>query len=235
MTRLPPILLAMLLPASALAGSSVGVGIAVSVDLPDSASLSEDGKRYTRFSPGPSLQVPVRIELAPAARLRLAARFDFSSGSDRITWSEGGVRFFDDEGHSAYLAAGALTAGAELAVPGDLPVTPYFGASAGVAWVGTFHSFHEDPIVDILDLEDDDLSDSGSIDPYTAQPCFIADVDLGFERELNEGLALWVEAGYSVAFVDTRPLAKTIPQYEATRSAFGWNAVRVGLGMAFRI
>lgn len=235
MISLSALLLAPLLVAPAQAGVSVGAGVSLSADLPDSDALDPSGEGYTSFGLGPSLMIPVRLELSPAARLRLTARADYASGSDRVTWTEGDTSFYDIDGHSAFLVAGALTLGPELVIPGDLPVNPYLSAGAGLAWVGTYHSFSDPVVVDIMDPELNDLTDSGNVDPYTAQPCFIADLGLGAERELSEGLALWVEVGYSVAFVDKRPLVKTIPQYQAMRSAYGWNALRGGIGVAFRL
>ncbi len=235
MSALSAFLLLSIFTAPAHAGVSVGAGVALSADLADSAALDPTGEGYTSFGVGPSLQIPIRLELTPMARLRLTARADYASGSDRVTWTEGGTHFYDIDGHEAFLAAGALTLGPELVVPGDLPVTPYLSAGAGMAWVGTYHSFTDPALVDIIQPDASDLSGSGSLDPYTAQPCFIADLGLGVERDLSEGLALWVEVGYSVAFVDKRPLVKTIPQYQAMRSAYGWNALRGGIGVAFRL
>ena len=208
----------------------VGFGAAVATDLPDKIS-----KDYARFGPGPSLQIPIRYALAPSARLRASLRADLGTGSDRVTWGESidgeEQRFFDDD-HFAMFLATALTLGPEIVLPLDGPLEPYFGVEAGAAWVGTYHSLggitqrFMDPAVN-------DLKDPGNIDPFTSQVAFVSDIHVG---ALTSGdVGAWFELGYSMAFVGESELTKTLPNYNARRSAYGWNAARLGAGVNFRI
>ena len=77
-------LLALLLvPAPALAADvSIGAQVGVSMDLPDPTSGDA-----TSYSPGPSLTVPVRVQLVPGAYLRAALRADMGVGSDQVSWA----------------------------------------------------------------------------------------------------------------------------------------------------
>ena len=60
-----------------------------------------------------------------------------------------------------------LTAGFDVVVPGDLPVSPYVGAVCG-AWIANYHSLGGDTQV-LLDPSQNDLDDPGNVDPYTTQ------------------------------------------------------------------
>lgn len=222
-----------LLAASAFgADLTAGVVVGVSSDLPDIVSAE-----YARFGPGLMLQVPLFVEIAPAARLRAALRADLAPGSDRVVWTQTidgeAVRFYDDD-HWAMLGSMALTVGGDFTGPADWPVRPYFGVDGGAARVTTWHSLGGNTQI-LLDPAQNDLSDPRNIDPYTAQFTWLADVHAGASRDVSDRVALWLEAGYSLAFLDARPLRKTPPELDATRSAYGWNAIRVGLGVGFAL
>jgi hypothetical protein len=208
----------------------IGVGVALSSDLPDPAS-----KGGARFHPGPSLQIPFRYQLAPLARLRLDGRIDLETGHDQVRWQEeidGQTVDLQSQGHWTMLLAAGLSAGADFTLPVKGPVAPYLGADLGIAWVGTYHSF-SGPTEVLLDPTQNHLDNPHNVDPYTSQATFLTDVHGGVDVPVSDGLALWAETGYSVAFLNARELKKTPPALNATRDAYGWNAIRIGAGVLF--
>jgi hypothetical protein len=215
------------LPADA-AEVTVGAGLAVAADLSDRVSAE-----HTDFGPGPSLQVPVRVALSEHVSFRATGRADLGFGSDRVSWGQvvngTPVRFYDDD-HWAMLAALALTGGVEVELPGALPVTPYLGAELGAAWVGTYHSLGGETQL-LLDPAENDLQNPSNIDPYTNQSAVLTDLHAGLSRGFSSRLGGWVEGGYSVAFLSARTLQKAPTDLEARREAYGWNALRLGVGM----
>ena len=217
-------------PPASGAESSIGVGLALSSDLPDPVSGD-----YARFGPGPSLQIPVRVGLAPAANVRATVRADLGTGSDRVTWeqSAGGEthRFYDDDHFAALVAAGA-TVGPELVFPTSGAVKPTLGAEVGVAWVGTYHAL-SGPTAILVDPSQNDVNSEGNIDPYSSQAVFLTDVHGGI---LTEGtVGFFAELGYSMAYLGASELKKTPPALKAQREAYGWNAARVGVGVLFAL
>lgn len=223
------LLLAIPLEASAGAGDvSLGFGAALAMDLPDPASAE-----HTRFGPGPSIQIPLRIGLTSHANLRINGRADLGIGRDRVSWAHWidgeSVRFYND-GHFAMLLAAGLTAGPEVVFPIEGAMKPYLGAGVGAAWVGTYHSL-DGPARNLLDPMQNDLEDPRNIDPYTSQLALLTDVTLG---AMTSGkTSLWVELGYSNAWVGGRALTKTIAEMDARREAYGWNAARAAVGVQF--
>lgn len=227
--------LALVAPSAALAADagdlSLGVGVALAIDLPDPAS-----KGSARFVPGPSLWVPFRWTVVPLARARLDLRADLApGGTDTVRWTEevdGEPVEVHSTGHFAMFVAVGLSAGVDFLIPVKGKVAPYLGADLGVAWVGTFHSF-EGATRPLLDPDQNDLDDPGNLDPYTTQWAPLTDLHGGVDVPLSEGVALWVETGYSVAFLNARDLRKTPPELDATRDPYGWNAFRIGTGVSF--
>jgi hypothetical protein len=237
MIRSAPLLVPLLaLSGVALAAETgdmgVGVGVAMAADLPDKVS-----KEYAKFGPGPSLQIPFRYQVAPLARFRASARFDLGVGSNRVHWEQEvngeDVTLYSDD-HWAMFVAGGLSVGADFLLPVDSPLIPYLGAEGGVAWVGNYHSFSGSTQV-LLDPEQNDLDDSSNIDPWTGQLTLLTEVHLGGDFALSEGLDLWVETGYSVAFLNARELRKTPEELNATRDPWGWNTLRIGAGVVFAL
>ncbi|MBN2797994.1 MAG: hypothetical protein JXX28_02490 [Deltaproteobacteria bacterium] len=220
------------LPSIASEGTlSAGVTLALSADQSDAVPLPEGGEP-TRFGPGLSLGIPLRLDLTEGVRLRLDGRFDLAAGSDRITWGEPingeEVRFWDSD-HPSYLVGGALLVGVEAYVPSDLPFTPYLGGGVGMAWIGTYHSFHEST-AKLMDPEQNDLNDANNIDPYTSQLRPLSELVLGARRPLSEASALNLEVGYALAFLPASDLHGTLAAYNARREAYSWNAIRLALG-----
>jgi len=235
MRRIPTLAALLLaLPARSFAAEpgdlSLGVGAALAIDLPDPASKGD-----AKFAPGPSLQVPFRWTVVPLARARLDLRVDLATGTDTVRWTEtvdGEPVEVQSTGHFAMFVAVGLSAGVDFLIPVKGKVAPYLGADLGVAWVGTFHSFDGATQV-LLDPEQNDLDDPNNIDPYTTQWAPLTDLHGGVDVPLSAGVALWVETGYSVAFLNARDLRKTPPELDATRDPYGWNAFRIGTGVSF--
>ena len=225
----------LLLSIAVLAASSaraeevrVGVAATLATDLPDPVS-----GEYARFGPGPGVQVPVWVELAPWALLRATVRGDLGVGSDRVSWKREidgePVRFYDDE-QFAMFVAGGLTLGPEVVFPMNGAVTPYLGAEAGGAWVGTYHSFGG-PTALLIALDQNDLQDAGNVDPYTSQLTVLTEVHIGLGLGTDD--RYWAELGYSAAWLGASDLRKSPPALAARRAPWGWNAIRLGVGVRF--
>jgi hypothetical protein len=233
----PLVLLAALVATPAIATDvSLGVAVGASVDLPDKAAAD-----HTRFGPGPTLSIPLRVELAPHAFFTATLRADLGTGRDRVSWAQQAgdqpVRVASTD-HWAMLTAGALTVGVEGRVPlGDSPVRPLGGLGIGGAWVSTWHSFGlADSGVDttfLIDPAQNDLSDPGNIDPYASNLALLVDVRLGCAYGVTDTLEVVGEIGYSTAFLPSTPLQKATPGLDARRDAFAWNTLRLQAGASF--
>ena len=167
--------------------------------------------------------------------MRATLRADLGVGTDRVTWGQNldgkEQRFFDDD-HFAMFVASGLTVGPEIVIPTEGGLEPYFGAEAGGAWVGTYHSL-DGATQQFMDPDANALNDPGNIDPFTTQLVFLSDIHAG---GLTTGdVGAWFEVGYSVAFLAESTLTKTLGRYNARRSAYGWNAARIGIGVNFRL
>jgi hypothetical protein len=206
-----------------------GVDLGAILDLPDRAS-----GEHTRFGPGPSIAVPVRIALSERARLRFQLRGEMASGRDRLLWTErvaGEDLLLYDDDHLAIPVVVAGTVGAEIAVPlGTGGVELALGAETGGAWVSTFHSLGG-PTQPLLDPEQNELDDPGNIDPYTRQLAWVSGLDATVAVPFGEGLHLTLRTGYSGAFLNARPLRKTPAALDAHRAAYGWNPLRIAVGL----
>lgn len=219
----------LLLPSLAWAGPSMGVGALVGVDLPDPASGDS-----TVLGPGPGLHIPVWFGDG-LARLRVTGRSEVAFGQDRITWAEdvnGAPQRFGSADHFTMVALAGLTAGPELVLAPDAAIRPNLGAEFGGAWVGTYHSLDASTAF-LMDPALNDLENANNVDPYTNQWALMTDLHAGLTT--GDAVGLWTEVGYSASFVAESTLRKTLAEYEARRSAFGWNAVRLTLGVRFAL
>lgn len=225
-------LMLMTSPAAAKVPVSMGLGAGVAVDLPDRAS-GED----TRLGVGPAMVIPIRIEALDFLRVRIDLRFEMGMGVDQLTWSEDidgvSVRITDDDQHRAFVGNLALETGFDVLIPTGGKARPYLAGAVGIGMVGSYHALDGGSAV-LLDPDQNELGDPNNIDPYTLQPALLASAGLGLSIAVSERVDLWLETGYSGAFIGPRPLRKTSPDMDARREAFAWNPIRAGLGFNAR-
>ncbi|MFK7931811.1 MAG: hypothetical protein AB8H79_26780, partial [Myxococcota bacterium] len=195
----------------------------------------------TRFGPGPSLSIPLRVKLAPSAYLRTTLRADMGVGSDQVSWDarvgSEDLRLSAND-HWAMMTAASLTVGLEGRVSEEWAVQPLGGVAAGLAWVGTWHSFGPSEggydTTFLLDpSQGNDLSDPNNRDPYATAFTPMVDVHVGLAAPLSDKVEAIGEIGYSVAFLSDTELVKAPPALNVRRDAFGWNALRVQVGASF--
>lgn len=219
----------LLAPSLASAGElSIGVGVGAALDLPDRVNIGGD----TKLGVGPGLYIPVRYAFGESVAFRATVRVDSSYGTGSVSWKEGDRRAYSDEPWTMYLGP-AVTAGFDIAPPGT-SFKPYFGAEAGVAFVNTIQSYGESTgTQQLFDAEQEDLENSNYIDGMSTQPAVMSDLHIGLRGPLSDGVDLWVETGYSLAFVDSAKVKRTPASLDVMHDPYGYNAVRLGVGVAF--
>lgn len=210
----------------------IGLMLEPGVDLPDPAAAE-----HTAFGLIPALSVPFEISLTDRVDLRLNPRLSFASGRDRLNWEvpiDGERVQFYSVDQRAFMAASSFTVGPVVKVPLEESLHLYFGAAVGLSWVGTYHSLKETSQV-LFDLDDNDLANPGNIDPFTSQLTVGTDLCSGVVLALDEQLSLKFELGYAAAYVGEKELIKSPSDLNATRSAYGWNPIRAGVGLQFSL
>ena len=208
----------------------MGVQVGGVYDFADQAS-----GEHTNFGFGPTLALTYRLHFAEFARARFGLQSHLATGSDRVTWQvevDGEpMRLHSDE-HFAMVVGAGVTAGFDVMVPKEMAITPYFGGDVGVSWFGTYHSLGGETQV-LLDPEQNDLDNPNNVDPYTSQFAWVTEFHFGLEKDFGDRVLVHFETGYQMAFLDSQPLKKASEGYDARREAYGWNALRLGLGVAF--
>lgn len=224
MTR--PILRALSLCCALLPGlaraDSVGVGIGVAQDLPDGLETPVP----TRFGPGVALVVPGRLDLTPAAALRATFRADGAFGRDHVSWIAGGGPTVGEETKARVVGA-HLVVGPLVRWPTEGAVVPYLTGGLGLALVHTFHNVERPEL--FAEKDPAVLARGSYLDPFTRQLALATDVAVG----LDLGERLWTEVGYGAAFLDTATLRRSDPTLDVKRQAYGWNALRLAVGLTF--
>lgn len=209
---------------------SIGVQLGGVLDFTDRASAE-----HTQFGFGPALALTYRLRFSEYARARFGVQSHLATGSDRVSWEvevDGEpVRLHDDE-HFAMVVGLGVTAGFDVMVPKDMVVTPYFGGDVGVSWFGTYHSLGGNTQV-LLDPGQNELDNPNNVDPYTSQFAWVTEFHVGLEKGFGDRVLVHLETGYQMAFLDAQPLKKASEGYDAQREAYGWNALRLGLGVGF--
>lgn len=197
---------------------SVGVGAAVSADLP-----AVEGLATTAFGPGGSLVVPVRWSPAPGAVLRAHLELGAAAGHDRVVWTEdvdGASVGVYSEDHAAGYGAARLLVGPEVSFLPRRRFSPYLGAGVGGGLVTNWHSFEVGS--DVL----------GTSRASTMQAVGAAGVDLGARLGPPGGVAVEFEVGYTVSFLPAASLQEAPAELEASRSPYALDVVRGGLGVS---
>jgi hypothetical protein len=216
-------MIALALAGSAVAGT-IGIGAGVSQDLPDGSTSGAQ----TRFDPAGSLVVPVSVDVAPNASIRATVQGTIVTGRDQIAWDVNGVgRFAEPTRTIAGLFA--LTLGPEIRFTRDAPVTPYLAGGLGLAVVNNWHSRMERPeLFDPAVYDAERLNQKFTLDPFTTQVVPVTTFGFGLR-----GGALWGELGYDMMFVGRSDLRRGTPALSPTREAYGWNAMRLVVGLSF--
>lgn len=212
-------MIAWLAVAGVARASSVGVGLGGAVDLPDGGEA--------KFGPSPNLLVPVRIDLGQTARIRTTLHAAFGAGTDEISWMVGGERV-SEPSEAAYFGSVALLSGPEIAVPLDGPISPYFGGSIGLALVHTWHNIDRADLFGPTYTDEQLLGAPGrTFDPYARQLVLATDLAVGIDAA-----PLWAELGYALQFVPDAPLRKSEPSLLVRHEPYGWNALRLVVGVS---
>jgi hypothetical protein len=211
----------------AWAVAELGVGVDVSADLSDRA-LPQD---YAGFQPGPSLRLPLRLSRADGVGLRATARLTRATGWDTVVWQEaGGTLTYVSTDHEADLLSGELTLGPELRLGASrgAKFQPYLGAEAGALWAHMTHQFSGAAADSLTGGDESKVLTSSQLRPT-------AGAHTGIRWSPSGRVALELEAGYNVSFLNEVVLEGTAGVREATEAALGLNAVRLGAGATFSL
>lgn len=211
----------------ALATAELGVGVDVSADLQDRA-LPQD---YASFGPAPSLRLPVRLSRSDGVGLRATARLTRAVGTDTVVWQEAeGTLTYVSNDHVVDLLAGELTLGPELRLGASrgAKLQPYFGAEAGATWAHLSHHFTGAAADSLTGGDESKVLTASQLRPA-------AGAHGGIRWSPGSRVALELEAGYNVSFLNEVALEGTAGAREATVAALGLNTVRLGAGATFSL
>jgi hypothetical protein len=216
---------------------SFGVQAAVSKDLSDRLRREESAV----LGAGPAVVFTARAAVRPprfaapdplgGVDLRLAWESESSSGTNRVNWTESGWRFYDDA-QPVRIWSNRLLLGPEvrIPVPGDPPLQPYVGASAGGGRLRATQSLTGEAAV----LADSSAEGAASTRQWIAAAgahgglrYSVPETRTGSDRLLVE-----LEVGYTVSFIAPAPLQEADVSFDPHRAGFGWNPLRVGLGLS---
>lgn len=215
---------------SPLHAHEVSVLVAGCRDLADRYAEVE----HAGFGPGPHLGVGLGLFLpGSGARLQASLELQAGAGWDRIEWVDDGVATYDVDHLAVVWSARLLVGpGLDLPVPDAVPLTPYVQLGVGGGRVWTHHSFG-DATGPLMDPAVNDLASPTNLDPYTVQWAPAVGGALGVRWPLRIlDMALVLEAGYTVSFLPTTPVRRTLAEHQVVRADYGLNVARVGVGLA---
>ena len=220
--------LALVGAASAAPGPGEGLRLAVGVDGGVDLPGTHDG---TAVGAGPGLYLPLRIRLAEGADLRVTLAGFGLFGHDRVEWNEQTVDWYSDTHRSVY-SAGTATVGGEFGFAPQRAVDPYLGVGAGLGVVGGWHTFSGGT----ASLRTG--SAATQRDSLQCVPTLGGDVGIRLNLAPKAqpggiGVAVEVEAGYSVSFLPEAPLGEVPTAFGASRTAFALDRARMGFGVSF--
>lgn len=209
--------------ASPQAGESFRLGIEVEagVDLAGSTDGTDAGF-------GPGLVVPARIRVAQGVDVRLSLGTFGLLGHDRVEWTEQGVEWYSD-GHRSIYGVGEGTAGLEFGFAPVSAVNPWLGVQAGARAVAGWHTFGGGT-ASLREGEKATLRDTIQMAPVIGAA---VGVRLKSPNTGPRGVAVEVEAGYSVSFLPEVPLGEVPTAFGASRTAFALDRARLGFGVSF--
>lgn len=211
----------------ALAAPAAGERVRLGIEVEAGADLagSNDG---TAAGFGPGLMVPVRIRVAEGADLRLSLGVFGLVGHDRVEWTEQTVDWYSDA-HPSIYGVGEGTAGIEFGFAPASAVNPWLGVQAGARAVAGWHTF-SGGAASLRDGEKATLRDTIQMAPVVGGA---VGVRLQSPNAGVRGVAVEVEAGYSVSFLPEVPLGEVPTAFGASRTAFTLDRVRLGFGVSF--
>ncbi len=201
----------------ALAGARLGVALEGGADLPS----AHDG---TAAGLGPGLAIPMRIGVGRGAELRATFAGYSLTGHDRVEWTEENVLWYSDS-HKASFAVGELTVGPEIGLLPSGRVNPYVGVALGIRAVAGWHSF-SGGTASLREGGDTSARDTLQLVPA-------AGALFGVRVGPSDGVAVELEAGYTVSFLPDVPLGKVPTALGASRTAFALDRARMGFGVSF--
>jgi len=206
-----------------------GAGIDLGADLGDSGL--EQGA--ARMGVGPTIRAPLRWSPNPKVAVRSDVFLSMMGGQDRVEWSQynGTISYYSQD-HWTLMTQMGIHLGPEVSPWKDEKIAPYAGAHIGVSWVRHWHSFDGGAAV-LLDPSENDLNSGSNIDPYSDQLAPMAGFLTGVRFTDLLPFAFEAELGYNVAFLQAAPLKKARPALNATRTAYGFNPIRVGVNAVF--
>jgi hypothetical protein len=200
----------------------VGLGGRVLDDQADSGKVGG----ATRLEPGPALVLPARLALGHGAWLRSTLVVGTVSGHDRVEWLEadGQVRV-ESHSHPTRVTALWALAGPELRPSLGGRLSPILGVDLGAAWVQNWHGFGGATAV--LVPEEDGAH------PFSDVVVPAAGVHGGLSVGLSERVAVEVESGYTVSFLNQVPLRKAPEGLQAVRASYGLNVAHLSVAAIF--
>ena len=206
-----------------------GAGIDLSTDLGD-AGLDQGA---ANLGMGTALRAPIRWVPHPLVALRADPFFSLNKGQDRVEWSQyGGAVQYASEDHWTMLTQLGVTIGPEVSPWSEAALAPYAGTTVGVAWARHWHSFKGAGAV-LLDPAENDVQSGGNVDPYTDQLAPSVGVHAGVRIHDILPFAIEAELGYNVAFMRRARLKNARPALNASRTAYGFNPIRLGVNLVF--
>ncbi len=216
------LLTALVAPALAAAGDvRLGVLVEGSADL-------ESPHEGTSAGIGPGLAVPLQIRIAPGTDLRLNVGAFGLVGHDRVEWTEETVHWYSDT-HRAVYGGAQATAGVAFELAPQHLLDPYVGVDAGGALIAGWHTFSGGTA---------SLRDGGAStqrDTLQVVPAIGGDVGVRLMTGSRPccGVAVEVEAGYTVSLLPEAPLGEVPTAFGASRTAFALDRARMGFGVSF--
>jgi len=222
----------MMLGQGVAATPAVGVQLSAAKDLPDGGSLGpQDGASWGL---GKGIGLSYSHSVVPKlVGMKASFTVDLAEGVDQVRWGDDQL----DAERDARLAWLYFSLGPELTVPTlDEDVEPFFGAGLGLGVVHARHPFDgSGPDGQWPYLQEEGVEGLGpGVNIDMAQSTQLlpgASAWGGLRIWVREGMAIDLESGYTVCHVPPSGLKARPYSFQVTRSEFGLNVFRLGLGV----